>query len=121
MALSQGRSKRKASGGRYWPFRKKKARELGTDARPTTVGPTKVTVKRVLGGNIIHKMDHAQYANIPGKKVKIKLVRENAASRHFVRQNVVTKGAIIETEAGLARVTNRPTKDGMVNAVLVKQ
>jgi small subunit ribosomal protein S8e len=34
--------------------------------------------------------------------------------------NVITKGAIIETEDGLAKVTSKPSKDGVVNAVLIK-
>ena len=53
------------------------------------------------------------------KKVKVLTVKENPANRHFVRMNIITKGAIVETDDGLARVTSRPTRDGMVNAVLV--
>ena len=54
------------------------------------------------------------------KKTKIERVIENPASRHFVRQNVISRGAIIQTPEGLAKVTSRPTQDGVVNAVLVK-
>jgi small subunit ribosomal protein S8e len=35
--------------------------------------------------------------------------------------NVITKGAIIETEKGLAKVVSRPGQDGVVNAVLIEQ
>jgi small subunit ribosomal protein S8e len=35
--------------------------------------------------------------------------------------NVMTRGAIIETEDGMAKVTSRPSRDGMVNAVLIKK
>ncbi|MBS3064464.1 MAG: hypothetical protein J4472_01505 [DPANN group archaeon] len=48
-------------------------------------------------------------------------VVENSANRHFVRMNVVTKGAVIETEDGLAKVTNRPSRTGIVNAILLKK
>jgi small subunit ribosomal protein S8e len=54
------------------------------------------------------------------KKSKIKLVKENPANRNFARMNVITKGAIIETEDGMARVTSRPSRDGTVNAILIK-
>jgi small subunit ribosomal protein S8e len=37
-----------------------------------------------------------------------------------VRRNIVTKGAIIETDAGQARVVSRPGQDGQVNAVLLE-
>ncbi|MGC8940910.1 MAG: 30S ribosomal protein S8e, partial [Candidatus Nanoarchaeia archaeon] len=34
--------------------------------------------------------------------------------------NVLTKGAIIETEDGLAKITSRPSRDGIVNAILIQ-
>ena len=42
------------------------------------------------------------------KKVKIKNVLETPANKFLARQNILIKGAIIETEAGKARITNRP-------------
>ncbi len=53
------------------------------------------------------------------KQSKIITVKENPANRHFVRMNVITKGAVVETEDGLAKVTSRPSRDGTVNAVLI--
>ncbi len=52
-------------------------------------------------------------------KTKIKNVAENPANRHYVRRNIMTRGAIIETEKGKAVVTSRPGQDGTVNAVLI--
>ena len=52
-------------------------------------------------------------------KVEIKTVLENPADSHFVRRNVITKGAVIDTEKGKAKVTSRPSQDGTVNAVLI--
>ena len=76
------------------------------------------------GGSSRLALVSSNYANVTmGKKtvkVKIKTVLENPASRHFVRQNILSKGAIIETEKGKARITSRPSKDNVVNAVLVK-
>jgi small subunit ribosomal protein S8e len=54
------------------------------------------------------------------KKVKIETVVENPANLHYVRRNILTKGAIIKTELGKARITSRPAQDGAVNAVLIE-
>lgn len=126
MALWQGRSKRKTSGGRYHAAKSKRGREIGRDALYTRVDKEqKARTRRGRGAKIIRSLQTASFANISeGKKtrkVKVTEVVENAASRHFVRQKVITKGAIVKTEAGLARVTSRPTKDGVVNAVLLKK
>lgn len=126
MGLFQGRPKRKPSGGRYWPFRKKKAREMGRLSQKTVVGKKNISKKiRIRGGHIKTSLLQASTANVmidgKAKKVKIETVVENPANRHYVRQKVITKGAIIKTTEGFARVTSRPTKDGVVNAVLMKK
>jgi small subunit ribosomal protein S8e len=36
-----------------------------------------------------------------------------------MRRNIITKGAVIKTELGDAKVTNRPGQDGLINAVLL--
>ena len=79
---------------------------------------------RTRGGNAKLRLLNAEYANVYNKadntytKVKIESVKENEANKDFVRRNVVTKGAIIETEKGLAKVTSRPGQYGVVNAIL---
>jgi len=127
MTLWQGkRQGKKSSGGRYWPARKKRLREIGLDPINTKVSEKTTTrKKRLRGGSGITQIITASHANLMLEKgkfkiSKIKTVKQNPANRHFVRMNVITKGAIIETEDGLARVTSRPTRDGIVNAVLVK-
>lgn len=68
--------------------------------------------------------EQASLADPNTKKVfpsKILSVKENPANPHYVRRNIITKGAIIETEAGLARVTSRPGQDGIIQAVLLKE
>ena len=54
------------------------------------------------------------------KKLKILNVIENPANPHLVRQNIITKGCIIETEMGKARITSRPGQSGVLNAVLIE-
>ena len=52
-------------------------------------------------------------------KAKIKTVVENPANRHFVRRNIMTRGCIIDTDKGKAKVTNRPGQEGSINAKLI--
>ena len=78
---------------------------------------------RTKGGSVKVKLKQALYANVAMKDKKIKKVKilnviGNPANRHYSRENIVTKGAIIETEAGKAIVTSRPSQHGIVNAVL---
>jgi len=57
-------------------------------------------------------------------KAKIVDVSENAANKQFVRQKVITKGAVIKVmldgKEHLAKVTSRPGQSGQVSGVLVK-
>ena len=47
-------------------------------------------------------------------------VLENGANSHFVRRNIITKGAIVETEIGKAKITPRTGQKGIVNGVLIE-
>jgi small subunit ribosomal protein S8e len=115
---------KKPTGGKFWPARKKRLSEMGTDATLTKVGKLVQREKRTRGGGKITQLITADIANLKigttFKKSKIKLVKENPANRNFARMNVMTRGAIIETEDGMAKVTSRPSRDGIVNAILIK-
>ncbi|WP_457742139.1 30S ribosomal protein S8e [Thermococcus sp.] len=127
MAIWQGRSLKKPSGGRIVLARKKRKRELGREPANTRVAEEREKRKiiRTYGGNRKVRLVEALYANVfengKGKKVKIIGVVENPANRQYARRNIITKGAIIETELGKAIVTSRPGQDGVVNAVLLKE
>ncbi|WP_297065313.1 30S ribosomal protein S8e [Thermococcus sp.] len=127
MAIWQGRSLKKPSGGRIVLARKKRKRELGREPANTKVAEERERRKiiRTYGGNRKVRLVEALYANVfdggKGKKVKILNVVENPANRQYARRNIITKGAIIETELGKAIVTSRPGQDGVVNAVLLKE
>ena len=54
------------------------------------------------------------------KKAEIKNVAETPQNRFLARQNRIMKGVLIETTLGKARITNRPTREGHINAVLLK-
>ena len=126
MAISQARSRKTATGSRYIDFRKKKQYELGRDPVHTKLGEKKVKSIRIMGG---HKKDISLTNNSVNvvdpktkkhKVVKIKNVLENVANRHFVRRNILTKGTVVETELGKAKITSRPGQEGCLDAVLIK-
>jgi small subunit ribosomal protein S8e len=125
MVISQFRSKRKVNGGIYISGRKKRKFELGREPSNTKVDKVRKKFVRKLGGDKKIILLSSNVANVfDGKKyvkTKIKEVVENTANRHFVRRNVVTKGAVINTELGKAKVSSRPGQAGMINAVLLKE
>jgi len=122
-----GRSQRKETGGRYRPFRKKRKYELGRDYIPAVIGEEEKKKIRVRGGNYKIRVTAAKYANVTNpktgetKKVEIKDVLKNPANPHYVRGDILTKGAIILTEIGKAKITSRPGQDGCINAILIEE
>jgi len=126
MALSQFRSKRKFTGGLYKRIRKKKKRDFGSDFIPVKIGEKSKKVIRGLAGIRKQRLLQIDKANVfdssgKSKLTKILSVKENPSNPHFVRMGVITKGAIIETELGLAKVVSRPGQDGVVNAIKIEK
>ena len=127
MVLSQkGGVGRKHSGGMYRSARKKRLCEKGRHPTHTKVSGNDVRVHiSTKGSGLKVRVLEAHVANVfdpknkKFEKVEVKTVAENPANRHFVRRNIITKGTIITTSLGKARVTSRPGQDGTVNAVLV--
>ncbi len=128
MPRYQGRSRRKVTGGLYRPYRKPRKYEMGRDFIPTFLAPEeRRRLYRARGGNFKILLLRATYANVADpktgkvKKVKILRVIENPANKNYPRRGIITKGAIIETELGVARVTSRPGQVGVVNAILIEE
>ena len=115
---------RKISGGRYHKARKKKLYEKPGQARKVRLGEEKKKTQRVTGGNVKIILFKTKFINVlvegKNKKIEIKDVLETPSNRYLARQNVLTKGTIVNTELGKVRITNRPSQEGMVNGILVK-
>lgn len=47
-------------------------------------------------------------------------VIENESNPNYVRRNILVKGALIETDKGVVKITSRPGKDGVINGVKVE-
>ncbi len=117
--------KRKLTGGRKRAYRVKRKYEQGSYPAETTLGETKTVPVRTSGGNFKLKALTAKYASVTdpksGKTEKTEILRvvRNQANVDYNRRGVITKGAEIETSLGLARVSSRPGKAGIINAILV--
>ena len=124
MATKKGR---KISGGKYLKRRKKKAYESQGQNKIVKLGKSKRRKKRTTGGNKKIFLLKIETANVLEKgkkkatKVKIKNVLETPSNRFLARQNIITKGTIIETDKGKVKITNRPSQEGVLNGILIKE
>ncbi|MHA2333980.1 MAG: 30S ribosomal protein S8e [Candidatus Hodarchaeales archaeon] len=127
MVQYHGPSKTKKSGsaGRLHPSKKKQKYRMGRFPVSTIMGETRRRKQRTRGGNFKFKLFRADICNVTntknGKTVKSKIldVKGNPADRNFARRKIMTKGAIIQTELGSARISSRPGQTGTINAVLI--
>jgi len=125
VGIWQGRSRRKRTGGRLRPIRKKRRFEIGRELQHATLGAGTVKVYRIRGANRKLRILTTQTINVfdPATKkmqpAKVITVRENPANPNYVQRNIITKGAILETDLGLVRVRSRPGQDGVLNGVRV--
>jgi small subunit ribosomal protein S8e len=124
MAINQRRPIKKETGATYNKDRKKRKAELGRPASLTKVGESKVKKIRTVGGNFkLRALQSSKIIVMDGKKkvaANILRVVENASNRHYTRMNVMTKGAIIETDKGKVKITSRPGQTGQIQGILVK-
>ena len=126
MALWQGKSNRKSTGGRLVSSRGKRKFEISREKQFTRLDAQSLKQYRGAGGSVKVGMLSAEFANVVDKKtntvkkVKILTVKSNPADPNYVQRNIMNKGATISTEIGDAIVTSRPGQDGAINAVLLE-
>ena len=119
-----GGSTRKRTGGRLKHVRNRRKHELGRYPAETQVGEPRLKAIDARGRTEKVRALGTNVANVnTGEKTvttSINDVVENDANPNYVRRNIITKGAVIDTDEGLARVTSRPGQDGQVNAVALE-
>jgi small subunit ribosomal protein S8e len=119
------KSGKKITGGKYIKSRKKKLCERAGQKRIVKMNKTKRKSKRTLGGNkktfLLGIKDINVQIKGKSKKMEIKNVLETPSNRFLARQNILTKGTIVETEEGKVKITNRPTQEGVLNGILIKE
>ena len=117
--------KRKPSGGRKKSYRGKRRFETGSFPIETVLGERKIKAERGFGGNSKVRLISTDWVNVSDlssgetKKVEITRVLKNPSNVDYDRRGVITKGVLIETPIGTARVTSKPGRSGVLNAVLV--
>ncbi len=115
---------RKITGGKYHSLRKRRSFEGLVQERHVNLGETKSKQLRVKGGAVKTVLLKSNQVNIMVKgktqKAEIINVEETPQNPFLARQNRLLKGAIIATSLGKARITNRPSQEGQVNAILVE-
>lgn len=125
MAQWHGVSRRKSTGGRRVKARGKKSTEISSEKQLALIGESKRKIYRNTGGNTLVRVlmeDKVSVSNPKTGKTEmttIKTVVESPANPNYVRRNVLTKGAVIDTEMGHVRITSRPGHDGVINGVLL--
>ncbi len=113
------------NGKRVIKSRDKRRAEIGSYFSATKMTEKNVVrAHRMRGGSVRMALKGAGFVNLLTgegyKKTKITGVLESKDNRNFARQNIITKGTIINTEAGKAEVINRPGREGSINARLIK-
>lgn len=116
---------KKSSGGKYVKSRKKKKYELsGQKTNVKLSEKDKRKTKRIMGGNKKISLLNSKFVNViingKAKKSEIKNVVETPSNRFLARQNIITKGTIVETDLGKIKITNRPSQEPVLNGILVE-
>ena len=123
---SKSNTKSSGNGKKKIKARDKRRSEVGNYFSATKIGDANLLAKmRRLSGRRTSRLKQAAFANVitkdGSKKATIKSIVQSKDNRNFARQGIITKGAIISTELGNAVVTNRPGREGCINAKLLKE
>ncbi len=125
MGVWHRRSNRTPSGARLKRFRGKRKHQMGRTPTETLMGEAK---RKRIDSRSAHKKLPALrlgLANVTDPKTsktsraEIEDVENNPANMDYQRRKVITRGTIIKTSKGRAKVTSRPGQDGILNAILV--
>jgi small subunit ribosomal protein S8e len=119
--------KRKNTGGKKKPYRTKRIFDIGRHPVETTTGETKIKTMAGRSGIEKTKVVKAEFVNVSDtstgttEKLEILDVVNNPANADYNRRGVITKGTIVRTEKGLAKIVSRPGQFGTLNAVTYKE
>lgn len=129
MAHWHGISRRKPTGGRLKrpsSYRGKRRTEIASEKQFTMIGETSRKVYRKRAGSQTVRVLSDSVINVADKKTgkvvlaTLQSVAENAADPNYVRRNIMTKGAVVDTDKGPVRITSRPGSHGVINGVLLE-
>ncbi len=124
MAWHGGLKKRKKTGGKKRAYRTKRLHEVGRHPIETMLDETKRKVEKGRSGIRKVKLVSANYVNVSDpatgrtERLEVLDIVSNPANVDYNRRGVITKGVIVRTENGLAKIVSRPGQDGVLNAVV---
>jgi len=127
MVWNDNLTKRKSTGGKKRPYRSKRVYDVGKHPVETTLGDTTLKSKDGHAGIAKIKIVKTNLVNVSdpetGKTEKMEIldVVSNPANADYNRRGVITKGTIVKTEKGLARIVSRPGQTGTLNAVTYQE
>ena len=130
MAKWHGISRRKPTGGRLKRpnrYRGKRRTEVASEEQLAYVGEADARKNyRKRSGSQTVRILSVNQVNVnmkDGKTLRatVKNVVGNDADPNYIRRNIVTKGAVLDTDQGLVKVTSRPGMHGVVSGILVEE
>jgi len=116
-------TKRKKTGGKKRTSRTKRRHEAGSPPVETKLGEVKKKMEQGRSRIIKLKQVSTDVVNVSDprtgqtERLRILDVVSNPANVDYNRRRVITKGTIIRTEKGLAKIVSRPGQNGVLNAV----
>ena len=125
-----GISRRKPTGGRGKRpnrYMGKRRTEVASEEQLAYVGEAdaRKNYRKRSGSQTVRTLSVNQVnVNMKGGKTvraTVKNVVGNDADPHYIRRNIVTNGAVLDTDQGLVKVTSRPGMHGVVSGVLVEE
>ncbi len=125
MGIWQGRSQRKRTGGRLRPNRNKRRFEIARELQFPILGEQSLKLYRVRGAGRKVRILAADRINVydpttkSTKAVTATTVVRNDANPNYVQRNILSKGAVVETELGTVKIRSRPGQDGVLNGILL--
>ena len=120
-------TKRKRTGGRRKAYRKRRKYEAGHFPVETQLGEPERKLERTKGGGLKVKLASDRWVNLSDPKtgkterVRILSVVKNPANVDWDRRGIITRGTIVRTERGLAKIISRPGQNGVLNAILIEE
>ena len=123
MAWQSGLKKHKKTGGKKKGYRTKRLHDVGKLPIETIHSETARKIETGRSGISKVKLQSANYVNVSDQstgrteRLEILDVVRNPANVGYNRRGVITKGVIVRTERGLAKIVSRPGQDGVLNAV----
>jgi len=127
MVWNDNLKKRKITGGKKRPYRSHRVYEVARHPVETVHGEAKLKTVDGHAGLLKVKIVRANVVNVSdpksGKTEKLEIVDviSNPAKADYNRRGVITKGTIVKTEKGLARIISRPGQAGALNAIIYKE